>query len=71
MAEICSCCINAVEDEASGSLDSETAGIIAREIGKELADHLCEAVEDPGTECGCGCREGSPASFGMPPRPGR
>ena len=67
MTQICGYCINAVQEEFSNPLDPDMAKVVAQKMGKDLPDHLCDAVEEPGAECGCACQdERSPEGFGTP-----
>ena len=63
MTQICGYCINAAQDEFSNPLNPDVAKMLAQKIGKELPDHLCDAVEEPGAECGCGCQDERPTGF--------
>ena len=68
MTQICNCCINAVLEISVGPEfpnppDLDMAKIAVRNTGKDLPDHLCDAVEEPGAQCGCACQDKSPASF--------
>ena len=47
MTQICGYCINAAQDEFSNPLNPDVAKMLAQKIGKELPDHLCDAVEEP------------------------
>ena len=65
MTQICGYCINAAQDEFSNPLNPDVAKMLAQKIGKDLPDHLCDAVEEPGAECGCACQDKRPGSFEM------
>jgi len=59
---VCDSCLQAAYDELRipthhpDFWESERHTIM-RELGGELADHLCEQIEsDGGVSCGCGCR---------------
>lgn len=52
---VCGSCKECALDEGA---DSAMAEDVMRQMGLDLPDHLCEAVETNGqTECGCQCRQ--------------
>lgn len=54
---ICNSCLSAAQEE-TGELDQQLLGIIMAELGSDLADHLCDQVEDPNLpfHCLCACQ---------------
>ena len=54
---ICDSCANAVHDEAGGELDPDSTALIATELGRDIADHLCDDTENGETvrKCLCAC----------------
>lgn len=56
---VCDSCLTAAYDE--GATDRQTQRTICIEFGADIADHLCDAVEEPGTKCACACHR-QPAS---------
>jgi hypothetical protein len=53
---VCDACLNCAYEQ--GISDRETQTTLMMEMGSEVEDHLCDAVEDPnlGFDCRCGCR---------------
>jgi hypothetical protein len=59
---VCELCQDAILDELSQALRNEEGNIsraailsAAVELGAEIPDHNCGAVEAPGTRCDCSC----------------
>lgn len=58
LARVCDSCASAVLEEADEiglNMDWDEADIWARELGADIADHICSA-RDEGQACGCACR---------------
>ena len=53
--QVCDSCLSAAED--MGVEDRETAGVLMREMGADVDDHLCDFIEAPGVvrTCACAC----------------
>ena len=50
---VCDTCIMAAEEEG---VPAEEASMVMRELGSELADHLCDQIESDGDiQCVCSC----------------
>ena len=53
---VCDGCLTAAYDEGAG--DQEDQQIICREMGADIADHLCDAREELGMPtCACACNQ--------------
>ena len=53
---VCDGCLTTAYDEGAG--DRENQQIICREMGADIADHLCDAREEPETgRCSCACNQ--------------
>lgn len=59
--EICDSCFSGMQDymEELGfpdlSEDDSQVRFMCVEMGAEIADHICDSVEDPGKWCDCAC----------------
>ena len=51
--DVCESCIETALEEGAGP---DIAEVVCREMGLEMADHLCEAREGDAPDCACGCR---------------
>jgi hypothetical protein len=54
-ADVCDDCLNVAYDLIGTKGGLEAQEDLMREIGQELEDHSCEAVEEPEIECSCAC----------------
>jgi hypothetical protein len=53
---VCESCLAAVREEPGGHrMSARDVEIMARQLGADISDHICEARED-GEPCGCACR---------------
>lgn len=53
-ARVCELCSEAAAEEALTAPDE--VELLCRELGADIADHLCEEIElDSVTTCGCAC----------------
>jgi hypothetical protein len=55
--QVCDSCLATAAEQ--GVPDRETQAMLMMEMGGEVEDHRCDAVEVPGTPCRCGCRSRS------------
>ena len=53
--KVCDSCLSAAEE--MGVEDRETAGVLMREMGADVDDHLCDVIEAPDVvrTCACAC----------------
>ena len=51
--EVCDDCLTAAYDE--GAVDKQLQVQICTTMGADIADHTCEAVDEPDTRCACEC----------------
>jgi hypothetical protein len=58
-SEVCDSCLSAAATMAATE-DRATLEMLMRELGADVEDHLCDAVEAPGAvkSCACACRRG-------------
>lgn len=52
-AKVCESCREAAAEESEGF--GLSASYVARTLGAEITDHLCEAREEGGITCACAC----------------
>ena len=54
---VCDSCLEAAADMMAGE-DRESQALVMIELGADVEDHLCDAVETPGVvkSCACACR---------------
>jgi len=53
---VCESCMDAVYEYADDDLDWDDCALFAILTGADIADHFCDAREDPGYgSCACGC----------------
>ena len=56
--EICGACIGAFQEDLgmiAGDATLEEVGMFLAEMGGDIADHVCDRIEVPGTRCDCAC----------------
>ena len=56
--EICGACIDAFQEDLgmiARDATREEVGMFLVEMGGDIADHICDRIEIPGTRCDCAC----------------
>lgn len=61
---VCDYCLDAINEEfppidygdTPAYIDEAELYEVAENWGGDIADHLCEATEEPGVTCLCGCK---------------
>jgi hypothetical protein len=62
MAQVCDGCMEAIEDEFSElgredlTLDENIMVEALVSLGGDIADHICDRMEDASIKCICGCQ---------------
>lgn len=57
MAQFCDGCMEAIEEDSEGfGLDQEDMMEALSFMGGDIADHICDRVEDSSIKCSCDCR---------------
>ena len=55
-ATVCDGCLTAAYDEDAAGLTGDEQRTVCVDMGADIADHLCDAREEPGTgPCACAC----------------
>ena len=55
--QVCDGCMEAIEEESDGfGLDEDGMMEALVSLGGDIADHICDRVEDSSIKCICGCR---------------
>ena len=53
----CDGCMEAMEEEAKGfGFDDEDMMEALASLGGDIADHICDRMEEPSIKCNCGCQ---------------
>jgi hypothetical protein len=65
---VCDDCLTAAYDEGASGHDEQAN--VCRMMGADLADHVCEARDEPDTgPCACDCNDGGDPLVLSPQRP--
>ena len=55
--DFCDGCMEAIEEESYGfGLDEDGMEEALVSLGGDIADHICDRVEEPSIKCICGCQ---------------